>query len=425
MKKLSAYISIPALLLLTYGLMGCATPLTKAAGEGNLNEAKRLLDQGDLCRQKPSLSCDYVADPNERDGNGFTPLIMASRYGHTGIAELLIERGADVNKSNYSGAWAPAGMPVVHAACPQGSIPKSEGRRETSWLLVEKGADIDGAMQYIGKMLNYGSWYRTCYESLKIAKLGKPRPLPEEPSFKFTGFEIPERMPAGSVPLTIVVVEPYYAERETGKLAYKYSKALKVFSARVGTSYDELFVAKGLTTRGPYSTLDFIPYPDKKGSNLTFTQTMYIAVGDVKPNIKKGAATYVTKDGNIPAQVHTGILAIEGWIALEMRESLSAEKMWIKKLDLGTVEYEYQRAYKMAYTEVPSGSPYQPATGTWVETNEELFDTSANALSDYLKKAYPAIMQAIWISFSPEEMTLLDKKGEEIRALKVYTTAPR
>ena len=398
--------------------MGCATPLTNAAKEGNLNEVRALLDKGDLCRQKPSLSCYYAADPNETDGNGFTPLIMASQYGHTSVAQLLLDRGADVNKSIYwQSTLRPLGMPIIYAACPYGQ----QAYMETAWLLAEKGADIDGAMKYIAEGLNRGgSWYGACYENLKMAKLGKPRPLPDEPAFSFTGFEIPERKPAGSVQLTVVIVEPYYAEKEAGKLVYKYSKVLKRFSARIGTAFDELFVAKGLTTRGPYNSLDFIPYPDKKGSNLTFTQTMYISVDEVKPNIKKGAAIYQTKDGNIPAEVHTGILAIEGWIALEMRESLSAEKMWIKKLDLGTIEYEYQKAYKMAYSQVPSSNPYQPAVGMWVATGEELFDTSVNALADYIKKAYPGIMQAIWISFSPEEMFILDKKGDEIRKLKVY-----
>lgn len=420
MNNLSAYLSIPALCIL---LMGCATPLTNAAGEGNLIEVKALLDKGDICRQKPSLACDYAADPNERDGNNFTPLIMAAMNGHTAVARLLLERGADVNKSFYlGGEWVSAGMPIVYAACPYG---RSKGHLETAWVLVEKGADVDSAMQYVGNRFNYGLWYRTCYENLKVAKLGSPRPLPADPIFTFTGFKMPAPAPSGSVPLTVVIVEPDfdYLEKES-KLAHKYRKILKSFAARVGTSFDELFIAKGLTTRGPYITRDFVPYPDKKGSNLTFTQTMYISVDEIK-QLKKGAATYQTKDGNVPAEVRTSVLSIEGWIALEMREPLSGEKMLVKKLDFGINEYEYQKAYKMALTQTaPSSSYGEPATGVWVGTNEELFDTSVNAVADYLSKAYPEIMRLLWTSFSPEEMSLLDKKGDEIRALKVYSTAP-
>ena len=55
--------------------------LFAAAATGNNAEIARELDGG--------------ADPNQRDGHGRTPLLVAGHGGHLGVAELLLRRGAD------------------------------------------------------------------------------------------------------------------------------------------------------------------------------------------------------------------------------------------------------------------------------------------------------------------------------------------
>src|SRR5262249_38723427 len=49
-------------------------------------------------------SLDNGADVNSRDGDGNTPLILASFYASPECVELLIEKGADVNTANKAGA---------------------------------------------------------------------------------------------------------------------------------------------------------------------------------------------------------------------------------------------------------------------------------------------------------------------------------
>ena len=43
------------------------------------------------------------ADPNARDKNGVTPLILSASYRNTDAAEVLITVGADVNQANNAG----------------------------------------------------------------------------------------------------------------------------------------------------------------------------------------------------------------------------------------------------------------------------------------------------------------------------------
>lgn len=74
---------------------------------------------------------------NSRNSDGKTPLFIACSYGfqnefhnHFGIAQLLIERGADVNLANNLGQ-----TPLYMAAC--------WGRWNIVALLIENGADLD------------------------------------------------------------------------------------------------------------------------------------------------------------------------------------------------------------------------------------------------------------------------------------------
>jgi ankyrin repeat protein len=47
------------------------------------------------------LLLDHGADPNALDADGMTPYVLARRYGHRAVAELLVERGANTEVSPY------------------------------------------------------------------------------------------------------------------------------------------------------------------------------------------------------------------------------------------------------------------------------------------------------------------------------------
>lgn len=84
------------------------------------------------------------ADVNVRDRNGFTPLIVAIRWGEQKteireIAQLLIDGGADVNAWKAGGGWGPAGSDGETAIQQAAEF----GYTSVVELLIRRGADVN------------------------------------------------------------------------------------------------------------------------------------------------------------------------------------------------------------------------------------------------------------------------------------------
>jgi hypothetical protein len=129
MKKAATTLTAIILAISLVSVVGCGeqrteTPhsgylgeeLSAMVGVGDVQEAKRLLDEG--------------ADVNARTESGYTPLHWAAKFGYTEAASLLLERGADVNARKEDGS-----TPLSFAAM--------EGQTETAELLIERGADVN------------------------------------------------------------------------------------------------------------------------------------------------------------------------------------------------------------------------------------------------------------------------------------------
>ncbi len=237
-------------------------------------------------------------------------------------------------------------------------------------------------------------------------------PMPQTLSrYNFGGYQVPEINPPASVKFTVGVVEPNYRD----KLPLAYSKAIRSFSSSVGSGLDQVLIAKGMTTKGPYASLDEMPYPDKKGSNLVLTETVYFQLTEEEKG--DAAIEYYSDNGKqVMCAVRKGRLTVEGWLNYEMREPLSGEKMWIKKFDLGTFERDYQVGVERycKNTSDPWANPI------WVN-GDVMFNTKGDAFASVLGEIYPQIMDRAWTFINTEE--LLDMMGK-IRELRDRLSVP-
>ncbi len=115
------FIALFSLILLAVSPIAFAAecPLCDAAYDGNLSEVKILIDNG--------------ANVNATNENGWTSLIIASEYGQSEVAKLLLGNGANMNYENKG--WTA----LMFAA--------QEGQSKVTKVLLENGANVDHKLE--------------------------------------------------------------------------------------------------------------------------------------------------------------------------------------------------------------------------------------------------------------------------------------
>ena len=122
----------------------------------------------------------------------------------------------------------------------------------------------------------------------------------------------------------MAVVNPSYKDDESTLGHPNYLKIWRGFSASMGADLDKVLIAKGLTTTGPFSSLDEITYSQKKDAALTLAPKVFVtaevqylggsggaAGADQRRMLmmgRSGAAGYGSGDQGTPVQRSVGIV---------------------------------------------------------------------------------------------------------------------
>ena len=274
-------------------------------------------------------------------------------------------------------------------------------------------------------------------------------PLPTSPwGEKYAYSYEPKQEQSKTVPVTVAVVNAFYRHDENSLKMKLYSKVAKGFSASMGVDLDKILIKKGFTATGPFAGLDEITYSQKKGATVTLYPQIFITAEVKLADACRNVVYAAPNDGSVPiappqaegrmmkkrsafapAAVPTAgpnitvaerdfKMTITGWISFEMHEPLSGEKLWIKKLELDTVELKGVEIFatEPQYTEVNQGIlGVQQVFAGYKTTDKLLFDGKADAMADYLKTAYPVIMSKFETYLDSDELLSLKEKAKEIR----------
>lgn len=255
------------------------------------------------------------------------------------------------------------------------------------------------------------------FPSCQTAPAGPPLPTSQwgdtyNYSVDLSGIRV---SPAASVPVTIAVVNPSYKEDESSLATSLYSRIGRGFVASMGNDLDKILISKGLTTTGPYSSLDDITYSQKKDAVLTLAPRVFITA-DIKYDSEKGQTSQYAVG---VVMQKSFVMHVSGWVSFVMQEPLSGEKMWIKKLELDTVEIRGTEIYGATPIMQGNGCGGQTLVG-YNNAGNILYDGKVDAMASALKQIYPAVVGQFQKFLDPDEMVALKAKVEEIRKAKVY-----
>ena len=252
-----------------------------------------------------------------------------------------------------------------------------------------------------------------------------PPPLPTSHwgNNYFYNYEPPKKLPPASVKATVIVVNPFYKDAESSLIDPIYAQVGKGFAKSMGVDLDKIIIAKGMTSVGPYLTLDDVTYPDKKNADITLAPRVFLTTETKYDEWQNLIYADKNPEGKIVVKERKFEMKIGGWVAYEMREPLSGEKMWVKKLEMegsvvrGTEIYEALPIYETRYGGQYNDIPYQHLVRY---DQGKMIQGRADAIADALKEYYPVIMEKAWTYLDTEEILNLKGKTKEIRELKRY-----
>lgn len=152
------------------------------------------------------------------------------------------------------------------------------------------------------------------------------------------------------------------------------------------TDLDYILLQKGIRVLGTFKNLDEMTFDQKKRAVYAFTPTITISVSEDKTPTSGMAYS------------ENGTFTVTGYITLLLRDTMTGEKLWIKRLDADPVRKPYVFTAKFR-------QPYGAASDVdlLLKSGVSEQDTSDKALVAALSEFYSALGKKLWNHIDPEE----------------------
>jgi len=182
-----------------------------------------------------------------------------------------------------------------------------------------------------------------------------------------------------------------------GQKAWLSKPQFANFDKAIAEDLPEIITAKGFSVHGLFDSYDLIPYKDKKTVDFYLLPVVTFSVA--MPSLVGMNADVVAamKVGSSPVKV---IVKMN----LELREIITRELMWSKSVNF--TEFE------VPFKSVASDYDYKNWIVVKVNFRPEALE---NFIAEEMEKQYPVLMDTIYNFIDPEEITIIQKRAQEIR----------
>lgn len=212
----------------------------------------------------------------------------------------------------------------------------------------------------------------------------------------------------GSAETVLSLIRPAYA----ASFEYKGIDVFENFRKNISNDVEELLIDKGFRLKGPFQSFDEMVFNDKKDADVAIEieidPDFTAAQGGWKVRIS-------TMDKLMPSSTkfvapwysYQGTVSLIGKINIVGKEPLSGEKLWIKSVEIPSIQnIAINTTSKL----------------TTMELNDEFLNDPGvyNALGSALQQQYKGIMQKMDAHFDPQEFTSLKPQIKELKAKKGY-----
>lgn len=193
-----------------------------------------------------------------------------------------------------------------------------------------------------------------------------------------------------------------YRRMDAAKFDY-FDQVKKSFQ----TDLEQILLAKNVRVLGLFKTRDEMTFDEKKRATYAFTPEISISV-DTKQ--RSTTASPYMEDGNI---------IVNGVMTLTLRESITGEKLWVKRIEAEPIQkpYTFVAKYKEPYhVEQTLGVMGVPISAGSTEERDNTDQVLAAALSEF----YTALGEKLWRHIDPEEWGKYLDQAQNLRREKRY-----
>lgn len=220
--------------------------------------------------------------------------------------------------------------------------------------------------------------------------------------------------------VTIGIISPQWTASGTlFRENHKGDDVLKNMLSSMSATFNEILLAKGFNTKGPFLALNDMTFPEKKGSDLLLypefdfqiEMTIENARNLAQPAARRSGGSGIVAlasmigSGGDPLERQTcdAVITVNGNIVFVAQEPLSGERMWIKRLDVSKGSERFADQHGALCSDVHRLN--QEMKNAWARAHEIVYQNSMKALDNYV---------------NGEEFQLLKRQSLDLRARKAY-----